>query len=168
MEEIGVELEGNLCGVLVRVDGALDLRLSGGCLESVEPFGDDGERTIPNRARVRVDLCSHRREEAAPWEHAALDVREELLAQGPEPSGRGRSAKRGLDHLGAEDLIRGLERRQLKLLLGAEVREQPTLAQPDGRGESCDRKALDAFDGDEAGGLPENRVAAPRLRLSPA
>ena len=52
-----------------------------------------------------------------------------------------------------------LHRRELKLLLGAEVGEEPALAHAHGICEAADREPADALDRGQLGGLLQDRVA---------
>ena len=63
--------------------------------------------------------------------------------------------------LGLEDLTGSLDRRELELLLRAEVGVEPALAHAGGLGEVADREALEALDGGELRGRFEDRAPAP-------
>src|SRR5207253_6149626 len=68
-----------------------------------------------------------------------FQVRKEGIAERPQTLERIRDAGRRLEDLSVEDLLRGVEGRELKLLLRAEVRVQAALAHPDVGGEVADR-----------------------------
>ena len=68
-------------------------------------------------------------------------------------------AQRRLDHRGAEALGGGGDRRQLQLLLGAEVGEEAALAHPQLGGEAADRQPLQPLDRGEVDGAVEDRGA---------
>ena len=53
----------------------------------------------------------------------------------------------------------GFDRRQLQLLLGAEVREQAALAHAELGGEATDGQALESLDRSQVGGGLEDRLA---------
>ena len=86
---------------------------------------------------------------------------EEGLAQCAQPGDPRRRIVCDCHHLGAEDLVRGLDRRELQLRFRAEVREQSALAHADGVGEAADREALDAVDRSQPCRLLEDRLTAP-------
>jgi hypothetical protein len=71
------------------------------------------------------------------------------------------------DHLLGEDRARRLDRRELELLLRAEMGEEPALAHPDCLGEPADREPGDSLDGCELRRLVEDRVSAP-LSVAPS
>jgi hypothetical protein len=61
-----------------------------------------------------------------------------------------------------EDAARGLHRRELELLLRAEVREEAALGHPHVVGEPCEREPLDALHRREARRVLEDRLARPQ------
>ena len=67
----------------------------------------------------------------------------------------------GIDDLGLEDRVGGLDGCELQFLLGAEVGEQAALAHPDRVRESPEREPFDALDGGQSRCLAEDRLAAP-------
>jgi hypothetical protein len=87
-------------------------------------------------------------------------VVEEPLDVGPEPRKTGRLVARGLDDELLEDRARRIDRGQLQLLLGAEVREQPALAHPDRVGQAREGQAFEPFDGRQARRLAQDRGTA--------
>ena len=66
-----------------------------------------------------------------------------------------------VDDVGVEDLLGGVDGRELKLLLRTEVGVEAALAHAGGLGEVSDRESLDAFDGRQAGGGVEDGAPAP-------
>ena len=108
---------------------------------------------------MRVELRLGCGEEAPAGEDLSLEVGEERVGERVEPSGAlGRP--RGLDHLADEDLARRVDRRQLQLLLRAEVRIEAALRHARVLGQAADRKTVEAFDGGELRGRVEDRRAA--------
>ena len=85
---------------------------------------------------------------------------EKALAQGLDPPEPCRSGERGSDDDVLVDLLRRLDRRELELLLGAEVCEQPALAHADVAGQARDRQPLDAVGRGQPGGGVEDRSPA--------
>ena len=115
---------------------------------------------VAHRAGVGVGFCRDGGEEAAAWEDASFEVGEECLAQCAKPSEAGRSLVCYVDHLGSEDVVGGLDRRELEFFFRSEVGEQTALAHPDRVGETTDGESVDAFDGDEACCLAEDCLPA--------
>ncbi len=112
-------------------------------------------------AGVGVDLGGDGGEEAAAGKDTAFEVGEECFAECAEASDPGRRVESGIDDLGLEDRVGGLDGRELQLLLGPEVREQAALAHPDRVCESSEREAFDALDRGQSRCLAEDRLAAP-------
>src|SRR5262249_8053716 len=110
---------------------------------------------------ARIHLGDEGREEAATHEDARLDVAQVVLRQGPKPREAGPGVRRGLDDVLVEELLCRVDRRELELLLRAEVRVQAALAHPDGLGEATDGEAVDALDGRELRSCLEDRGSAP-------
>ena len=160
-QQVGVELEGELLGVLGGVDRALGLRVADRRLELPEPFPDHLHREVAHRPRVCVHLGRHRGEEAAardrrrPRRAGGSARRAAAAARGrwvpPSPGSITCSVNRALGRL---------DRRQLQLLLGAEMGEQAALAHPHRVGQPADREPVDALDRGELCGLAQDRVAA--------
>src|SRR5438067_12216017 len=112
-------------------------------------------------SRMRVELRRDRGEEAAAREDTALDVREEGIAERPQTLERICDVGRRLEDLGVEDLLRGVDGRELKLFLGAEVCVEAALAHPDVGGEVADRDALETVDRGEVRCGSKDRLTAP-------
>jgi hypothetical protein len=87
-------------------------------------------------------------------------VVEEPLDVGAQPRQTGRLLPRGLDHQLLEDRARRIDRGQLQLLLGAEVREQPALAHADRIGQARERQTIEPFNGRQARRLVQDRGTA--------
>src|SRR6266516_1309133 len=135
--EQAVELPCELVRVDLRVDVACLLRLSHGALQAVGPVVLLLERRVADRSRPpAVELYGNRLEEAATRKHPPLDVRKPCVAQGENAPGAARHGQRGTDDLLGEDLCRRRDRRQVQLLLGAEMGEEPALADPQVAGEA--------------------------------
>lgn len=160
-QKVRVELEGDLAGDLARIECAFILSLLDGRLELAVPRGDRGHGSVSDRAGVRIDLGRDGGEEAAAGKDSALQMAEEGFAQRAEPGDSRWCLVRYPDHLGTEDLVRGLDRRELQLLFRAEVREESALAHADRVGEAADRETLDAVDRYQSCRLLEDRLAAP-------
>ena len=92
---------------------------------------------------------------------------EEVLGELPKPLEPGRAASGRARPRAREERARGVDRRELELLLGAEVGEEAALAHPDRVGQAADREAVDALDRGEPGGLVEDRLRlrSPSLRV---
>ena len=89
------------------------------------------------------------------------------LPHRPQARGAVRGAQGRLDHRRAEALRGGADRRQLQLLLGAEVGEEAALAHPQLGGEAADRQPLQALGRGEVDRAVEDRGAGlGALRLS--
>ena len=125
------------------------------------------ERAVAHRARMRVQLRYHRGEEAAARVDVFLHVPHVVVDEGVQPLDAGRSRERRVDHLLVVEGVRGLDRRELQLLLGAEVGEQAALAHPHGLRQAADGEPADALDGDELSRRAEDRLAA-ALTVAPA
>ena len=124
------------------------------------PFLRQGDSVL-HGAWVHVELCADRDEEATAGEDAAFEVGDELLAERVQAFERIRNRLRRLDDLGFEDDARRVHRRELELLLRAEMGVEATLAHTDVRGKVADGEALETVDRGEVGGRAEDRVAAP-------
>ena len=159
-QQVGVELEGDLRGVIFRVEGLFGLGFGDGGLELVEPGSGGGERAVSDGAGVGVDLRGDRGEEAAAGKDAAFEVGKECFAECAEASDPGGRRACGVDDLGLEDRVGGLDGRELQFLLGAEVREEAALAHPDRVRESSEREPFDALDRRQLRCLAQDRLAA--------
>ena len=109
---------------------------------------------------MRVHLGCYGREKTAAGEDPGFDMSKKALRELPEPIEPGGGGRRGLDHLLPEEDARRLDRRELELLLGAEMGEEAALAHADRLGQAADREPADALDGGELCSLAENRVPA--------
>ena len=69
-----------------------------------------------------------------------------MLAERLEPLVRVLGLARGPDHGVGEDLLGRVDRRELELLLRAEVCVEPALRHPDVVGEPADREAVEALE----------------------
>jgi len=164
---IGVVLQSYLFRTerdLRRIGGRIELagRLRGRHLvgEQREPTLAVRHGVIANGARTGVELAHRGDEEAAAGEDALLDVGEEQLGVGAEAGQAGRGLGRGLDDQVLEDRARRFDRRQLELLLGAEVREQPALAHAHGLRQAGKREPVQSLDRGQACGLAQDCRAA--------
>ena len=135
---------------------------------SSQPALAEGHGAVADGARVGVELADGGDEEAPAGEDALLDVVEEALDVGPQPRHAGRRLARGLDHLLLEDRAGRVDRGQLQLLLGAEVREEPALAHADRVGQARERQPVEPVDGRQPGRLAEDRGTAALAVGSPA
>ncbi len=114
---------------------------------------------VPDRPRPAVELRCRRLEEAAAGEDLPLHVGEEGVAEGPQPAQAGRWPEARPQHLLDEDARRLLDRGQLELLLGAEVREEPALADAEVGGEPLQGHRVQPVRGCQARGPAEDRTA---------
>ncbi len=103
-----------------------------------------------------------------PGKTRALDVRQEQLAERLQPLQAGGLRQRGDDDLRRVDVVGGVDRRELELLLRAEVREEAALAHPDVLRQAPDREPVEPFDGGQPGGGLEDGGPAARAVFSPA
>ena len=136
--------------------------------EQLQPVLAEGHRGVADGARMGVELADGGDEEAPAGEDALLDVVEEPLDVGPQAGHAGGGRTRGLDHQLLEDRARGIDRGQLQLLLGAEVREEPALAHADRVGQAREREPVEPVHGRQAGRLAQDRRAAALAVGSPA
>jgi thioredoxin reductase len=81
-EQVGVEFEGELLGILRGIDRAFGLSVPHSRFELPKPFAHDRKRVVAYRARVGVHLGRDRREEAAARIDVALDIPQEALREG--------------------------------------------------------------------------------------
>src|SRR5205085_4544782 len=119
--------EGELLCVLLRCYRAFGLSVADSILELLPPVGRDLDRLIADWAGVRVHLRGDGGEEAAPGKDAPLDVCEESLRERAQARQARRRVVGRLDHLHGEDRARGLDGRELQVLLRTEVGEQAAL-----------------------------------------
>src|SRR5213593_4220625 len=135
-----VELPRKLLGVGVGVDVPRLLRLHDRALQAVRPVGLLRQDGVPDRTGApAVVLLGDSPEEAAAGKHAALEVGQPRVAQRPHAPDATRLGKRRANDLGGEDLRRRLDGREVQLLFGAEVGEQPALADAEVVGEALKR-----------------------------
>ena len=159
-QQVGVELEGELRGVLGRIDRALGLSFPNCRLELSEPLFRQLNGEVAYRTGMGIHLGGDRGEEATAGEDALFDVPQEVLGEPAQPLEPVGGSRGRLDHLLGEEGARRLDRGELELLLGAEVGEEPALAHPDGVRQSADRKPADALDRGESCGFAQDRVTA--------
>ena len=143
---------------LRRVDLAGPLGVLDGRREEAEPFRDELGDPVADRTGPRIQLGRDRREEAPTRKDAALEVGQELVRKRPQTHTAGRRRHPGLDDLGVEEPGSGVDRRQLELLLGLEVRVEAALAHTDPVGQAADREAVDPLDRGQPGRCVEDRV----------
>ena len=79
---------------------------------------------------MRIELGCDGREEAAAGKDSVLDVAQEVLRQGLKALETCRCDDCGRDHGVREHGLRGLDRGELELLLGAEMAKRPLLLMP--------------------------------------
>ena len=128
--------------------------------EEPHPLRGQRDGLVADRAALRAELYAYRHVEATARVDLVLHVPQEQLDQLPQAPERRRRHQRGLDHELVEERVRGLDRRQLQLLLRAEVGEEPALAHPDRVSEPADREPVDALDRGEPRRLLQDRLAA--------
>jgi hypothetical protein len=87
-------------------------------------------------------------------------VAQERLAEGHEPADAGRRGEARLQHVVYENPAGRLDRRERQLLLGAEVREESALADPQPGGECTEREPFQPVDRSHLGGGPQDRLTA--------
>jgi len=148
----------HLLGILGQVDLSGGLRVLDGLEQLADPALDELEDPVADPAGTGVDLRRHGREEASAREDAALEVGEELVRERPQPRATGRCRHTGLDHLGGEERGGRVDRGELELLLGLEVRVEAALAHADVVGQPADREAVQALDRGQPGCGVEDRV----------
>ena len=85
-----------------------------------------------------------------------MEVGQVALGEREHLSDSLRLFERGRDDLTLEDLLGGVDGRQLELLLGAEVGVEAALAHADVVGEAPDRQALEALDRGQLGSALED------------
>src|SRR5262249_35599674 len=108
------------------------------------------------RAGARVEFGGDRREETPARKDPALDVRQERIGQGPEPLRARVRPRRRLEHFTFKNRGRRLDRRQLEVFLGFEVRIEAALAHPDLGGQVADRQAVQSPHGRQLRGGVQN------------
>jgi hypothetical protein len=123
-----------------------------------EPGLERGDQFL-DRAGAGAHLQRGAGHEAAAGEGTALQVIKECLAHSRELGPAGRSDKGGPHDFFLEDPASLLDGRQLKFLLGAEMRVQAALAHADRRGQVPDRQALQPVHGRQRGGRAQDRGA---------
>ena len=161
-----LDLEGDLDGVLVRVDRAVCLGLTDRGLEQVHPLGGKSIETVPDRAGMHAHLDRRRCEEASAGKRVGRDIPQEIRRPA-HAADRDRRDRRGrFDHEPGEDGAGPLDRGQLQLLLGAEVGEQSALAHPHGVRQPGDREAAEPVDRGQPGCASRiaSRLRSPSLR----
>ena len=154
-----VELERELLGIDRRVEVAGLLRLADLARQERQELAHVlGDRRAHGAVRPAVELGLDGVEEAAAAEHLRAEVLQpaiRIACSRARPRGR----PRGPDHVVDEAAAGGVDRRQLQLLLGAEVREQTALAHAQLGREPADGQALEPFDGGDVGRRLQDRLA---------
>ena len=143
---------------------ALLISRSMNAVELAHVLGDDVAHGVVGAA---VELGLDVAEEAAAGEDLGAEVLQPVLEQRLEAGAAAGEVARGADDVVDEAPAGGVDRRQLQLLLGAEVGEQAALAHVQLGREAADRQALQALDGGEVGGRLEDRLAG-RVAAAPA
>jgi hypothetical protein len=106
-----------------------------------------------------VDLGRRAGEEAAAREDPVAEVADERVGQGEQGGHAGRRGVGRGDDDAVEDLLGGVDRRQLEILLRVEVGVQPALAHADLAREPTDREAVESLGRGESGGGDQDRLA---------
>ena len=155
-----VELERELLGIDRRVEVAGLLRLADLARQERQELAHVlGDRRAHGAVRPAVELGLDGVEEAAAAEHLRAEVLQPVDQERLQPRAAAREAARGPDHVVDEPAAGGVDRRQLQLLLGAEVREQAALAHAQLGREPADGEALEPFDGGDVGRRLQDRLA---------
>jgi hypothetical protein len=145
----GVELEGDLARADVGIDLASLLRLLHGVLEVGHPRAQHLLDAVAHRARAVVELEGRLGEEAAARKHLPLGVVDHVVAERPHACQAAGSFAGRRDDLAHEHLRCMVDRRELELLLRAEVREEPALAHSRRLRQAADRERLEPLLGRE-------------------
>ena len=138
--------------------------LVGGLGEHAHPVPLVGGHAVLQRPGRAAQLSGGGREEAAARERPVLDVGQERLAQCPQPSSPS-AARAGVDHDVDEQLASRVHRRELQVLLGAEVGVHAALADLGGARQLADAQPVEPLD--RSPGAPRCRGSAAR-RASPS
>lgn len=167
--ETRFELENELLHVEATGELAVILSDADQLRQPFLPFPLHRYDQVVDAARARIHLRQEGGEEASAREDLALDVGEVGLAQGLEP----RESLGGLEgrphDLLLEDRSRGLDGRQLELLLRAEMGVQTALADAERFGESPDGQPVDPLHrGDPSGDLQDCGVGPFAVPAPPA
>src|SRR5216684_2435683 len=144
-DEQAAELPGDLFGVDVLLNVSHLLGRPDRPAEAGDPIVSLLHHGVPHPTGLAVELGDRGLEEAPAEKDLTLDVGQECVTQGPDPAESGRRFQPGLEHLFRERAACLFDRRKLQLLLGAEVGEQPALADSEIARQALKRDRLQAF-----------------------
>lgn len=153
------KFKGQLLHVRPLLKVACILGLPAQTFQGVHPFQHDGGNEIPHGTGPAVELRGRGSEEAASAENLAFGIIQPVPAEGHEAGQARRGFEGGHHHLIDEDGACRLDRGQLQILLGSEMGEKARLAHARGFRELADAEALQAFDGGQLHGFPQDGLS---------